>query len=70
MIGSPHWIAPEVITCYHRKPYSNKADLWSLGITCLELANVRPPLWDLNPTEVSACDVCVRACVRACEIIV
>lgn len=47
-------MAPEVILCETTKdaPYDHKADVWSLGITLLELAEMEPPHHELNPTRV------------------
>ena len=47
--GSPHWMSPQVIL---NKNYDTKTDIWSLGITCLELVEGEPPFADLNPDEV------------------
>ena len=47
--GSPHWMSPQVIM---NKNYDMKTDIWSLGITCLELVEGEPPFADLNPDEV------------------
>ena len=47
--GSPHWMSPQVIL---NKKYDTKTDIWSLGITCLELVEGEPPFAELNPDEV------------------
>ena len=50
-IGTPYWMAPEVIACDENPDatYDNRSDLWSLGITALEMAENTPPLCDLHP---------------------
>ncbi|KAL5282328.1 msn family protein [Megaselia abdita] len=50
-IGTPYWMAPEVIACEENQEatYDNRSDLWSLGITALEMAESQPPLCDLHP---------------------
>ncbi|XP_051506787.1 STE20-like serine/threonine-protein kinase isoform X2 [Myxocyprinus asiaticus] len=53
-IGTPYWMAPEVVMCETSKdrPYDYKADIWSLGITLIELAQIEPPNHEMNPMRV------------------
>ncbi|XP_077465473.1 mitogen-activated protein kinase kinase kinase kinase 4-like isoform X2 [Stigmatopora argus] len=50
-IGTPYWMAPEVIACDENPEatYDYRSDLWSLGITALEMAEGAPPLCDMHP---------------------
>uniref|UniRef100_A0A0X3PWU6 non-specific serine/threonine protein kinase n=1 Tax=Schistocephalus solidus TaxID=70667 RepID=A0A0X3PWU6_SCHSO len=42
-VGTPFWIAPEVIMAMESGLYDTRADVWSVGITCIEMAELKPP---------------------------
>lgn len=50
-IGTPYWMPPEVIACEHQLDYDYDArsDVWSLGITAIEIVDGTPPLFGENP---------------------
>ncbi|VDK73846.1 unnamed protein product [Litomosoides sigmodontis] len=53
-IGTPYWMAPEVMICetFPEKHYNKLADIWSFGITLIEMAEEKPPYAEMNPAKV------------------
>ncbi|KAI6218428.1 Protein kinase domain-containing protein [Aphelenchoides besseyi] len=53
-IGSPYWMAPEVMFCetFKDQPYDCLADIWSLGITLIEMAQMDPPNYQISAMRI------------------
>ncbi|KRY13519.1 Mitogen-activated protein kinase kinase kinase kinase 5, partial [Trichinella patagoniensis] len=51
-IGTPYWMAPEVAAVERKGGYNQLCDVWAVGITAIELAELQPPLFDLHPMRV------------------
>uniref|UniRef100_A0A182PTK0 Protein kinase domain-containing protein n=1 Tax=Anopheles epiroticus TaxID=199890 RepID=A0A182PTK0_9DIPT len=53
-IGTPYWMAPELVLCetFRDNPYDFKVDIWSLGITLIEFAQMEPPNSEMSPMRV------------------
>lgn len=48
-IGTPYWMAPEVAAVERKGGYSLQCDIWAVGITVIEMAELKPPMFDLHP---------------------
>ncbi|ESN92324.1 hypothetical protein HELRODRAFT_89573 [Helobdella robusta] len=48
-IGTPYWMAPEVAAVERKGGYDQLCDIWAVGITCIEFAELQPPMFDLHP---------------------
>ncbi|KAM4687139.1 mitogen-activated protein kinase kinase kinase kinase 1-like, partial [Rhinophrynus dorsalis] len=51
-IGTPYWMAPEVAAVEVKGGYTELCDVWSLGITAIELAELQPPMFHVHPLRV------------------
>uniref|UniRef100_A0A6J0T2N1 Mitogen-activated protein kinase kinase kinase kinase n=1 Tax=Pogona vitticeps TaxID=103695 RepID=A0A6J0T2N1_9SAUR len=51
-IGTPYWMAPEVAAVEVKGGYNELCDVWSVGITAIELAELQPPMFDVHPLRV------------------
>ncbi|XP_077974878.1 mitogen-activated protein kinase kinase kinase kinase 3-like isoform X5 [Styela clava] len=48
-IGTPYWMAPEVAAVERKGGYNQQCDVWAVGITAIEFAELQPPMFDLHP---------------------
>ncbi|XP_062917344.1 mitogen-activated protein kinase kinase kinase kinase 5-like [Mobula hypostoma] len=51
-IGTPYWMAPEVAAVEIKGGYNELCDIWAVGITAIELAELQPPMFDVHPLRV------------------
>ncbi|XP_051900123.1 mitogen-activated protein kinase kinase kinase kinase 5-like [Pristis pectinata] len=51
-IGTPYWMAPEVAAVEFKGGYNELCDIWAVGITAIELAELQPPMFDVHPLRV------------------
>lgn len=59
-IGTPYWMAPEVAAVERKGGYNHQCDIWAIGITAIELAELQPPMFDLHPMRyVSFTNICL-----------
>ncbi|XP_067352784.1 mitogen-activated protein kinase kinase kinase kinase 3-like isoform X2 [Channa argus] len=48
-IGTPYWMAPEVAAVERKGGYNQLCDIWAVGVTAIELAELQPPMFELHP---------------------
>uniref|UniRef100_A0A673ZK01 non-specific serine/threonine protein kinase n=1 Tax=Salmo trutta TaxID=8032 RepID=A0A673ZK01_SALTR len=59
-IGTPYWMAPEVAAVERKGGYNHLCDIWAVGITAIELAELQPPMFDLHPMRLAFGPVGIR----------
>lgn len=62
-IGSPYWMAPEVAAVERKGGYNHLCDIWAVGITAIEFAELQPPMFDLHPMR------CLFTCDSAIHVV-
>uniref|UniRef100_A0A8C8JFN4 non-specific serine/threonine protein kinase n=1 Tax=Oncorhynchus tshawytscha TaxID=74940 RepID=A0A8C8JFN4_ONCTS len=67
-IGTPYWMAPEVAAVERKGGYNHLCDIWAVGITAIELAELQPPMFDLHPMRALFLMTKMSFRVAACNI--
>ncbi|KFP72083.1 Serine/threonine-protein kinase PAK 3, partial [Acanthisitta chloris] len=50
LVGTAHWLAPEIMT---KDQHGPQVDIWALGITCIEMLQGGPPYYEMNAQKVT-----------------
>ncbi|KAM7535252.1 hypothetical protein Aperf_G00000100786 [Anoplocephala perfoliata] len=66
-VGTPYWIAPEVILAMESGLYDCRVDVWSLGITCIEMAELKPPYMEYANTMAALYQIALNPAPRLKE---
>uniref|UniRef100_A0A095A3J9 non-specific serine/threonine protein kinase n=2 Tax=Schistosoma TaxID=6181 RepID=A0A095A3J9_SCHHA len=68
LIGTPYWMAPEVASIESRgSGYDGKCDIWGVGITAIEYAELQPPMFDLDPRKSPLFHSFIKCCLIKAE---